>query len=54
MNLGPMEIAVIAGVFLLLFGPSQIPRMGKALGESIREFRKVGKQLTAGVDDESA
>ena len=52
MSLGPMEIAIIAGVFLLLFGPSQIPRMGKALGESIKEFRKVGKELTGGLNDE--
>jgi sec-independent protein translocase protein TatA len=52
MSLGPMEIAIVAGVFLLLFGPSQIPRMGKALGESIKEFRKVGKELSQSVADE--
>ncbi len=51
MGLGPMEIAIIAGVFLLLFGPSQIPRRGRALGESIREFRKIGKDLTGGIDE---
>ena len=48
--LGPMEIGIIVLVGLILFGPSQIPKMGKALGESIKEFRKVGKELSGGED----
>lgn len=48
---GPMELAVIAGVALLIFGPRQIPRLGRALGDTIREFRGVGKQLQEGWDD---
>ena len=44
-RLGPMELAVIVGIVVLFFGPSQIPRIGKSLGESIREFRKIGKEL---------
>lgn len=44
-SLGPMELAVIAGLTLLVFGPRQIPKVGKALGETIREFRGIGKAI---------
>jgi sec-independent protein translocase protein TatA len=50
-GLGPMEIGIVAAVLLLLFGPSQLPKMGKSLGQTIREFRQVGKELH-GADDE--
>ena len=39
------ELLVIAGICALIFGPRQIPKMGKALGETIREFRGVKKEL---------
>ena len=45
MPLGAMEIGVIAGICLLIFGPSQIPKLGRAMGETIREFRGIGKAL---------
>lgn len=48
--LGPMEIAVITGVILLIFGPRQIPKMGKALGETVREFRGIRRTLDEDVD----
>ncbi len=44
-QLGMTELLVVLGVGLLFFGPRQIPKMGKALGETIREFRKVRKEL---------
>jgi sec-independent protein translocase protein TatA len=44
--LGMPEILVIAGVVLLIFGPKQIPRLGRALGDTIREMRGIGKELT--------
>ena len=44
------EIAIIAGIALLIFGPRQIPKMGRALGETIREFRGVGKELREAQD----
>lgn len=37
---GPSEILMILGVALLLFGPKKLPELGKALGESIHNFRK--------------
>jgi len=39
-GLGFQEILLILIVGLLLFGPSKLPDIGKALGRSIREFKK--------------
>ncbi|NBW80839.1 twin-arginine translocase TatA/TatE family subunit [bacterium] len=38
-NLGPMELLVILGIALLLFG-NRLPTVGKSLGEGIRNFKK--------------
>ncbi len=34
------EYLIIFGAALLLFGPSKLPALGKALGEGINNFRK--------------
>jgi sec-independent protein translocase protein TatA len=36
----PVDIALIAGVVLLIFGPKKVPEMGKALGLGIGNFKK--------------
>lgn len=38
-NLGMTELLLIAGIVLLLFG-NRLPGLGKALGQSIRSFKK--------------
>jgi|GEM_PF-593664 len=49
MRIGMSEILVILLAALILFGPSRLPEMGKALGKAIREFRNatsdLGKEL---------
>ena len=40
MNLGPMEIGLIAFLALLLFGGKKLPGLAKDLGSGIRQFRK--------------
>ena len=39
-RLGPLEIVIILGVVLLLFGAGRIADIGKGLGEGIRNFKK--------------
>lgn len=39
-RIGPMEIVLILGVALLLFGAGRIADIGKGLGEGIRNFKK--------------
>lgn len=49
-TLGASELLIIMVICLLIFGPSRLPKMGKAIGETIKEFRNVGKELHG--DDE--
>jgi sec-independent protein translocase protein TatA len=38
-TLGPMELLVILGIAVLLFGGKKIPEVAKGLGEGIRNFK---------------
>ncbi len=40
MGIGATELIVILIVVLLIFGPSRLPGLGKAVGETIRGFKK--------------
>lgn len=48
-GLGPMELAVIAVLGILLFG-RKLPDMGRYLGKSITEFRRGMKGLEEDMD----
>lgn len=37
---GGWEVLVIAGVVVLLFGVNKLPKLGGAIGESIKNFKK--------------
>lgn len=49
-TLGASELLIIMAICMLIFGPSRLPKMGRALGDTIKEFRKAGKELHG--DDE--
>jgi sec-independent protein translocase protein TatA len=36
----PVDIAIVAGVALLIFGPKKMPELGRALGQGIGNFKK--------------
>ncbi len=38
-RLGPMELVLILAIALVVFGPSKLPGVGKALGKAIHEFK---------------
>ncbi len=44
-GLGPTELLIILGVVLLIFGPSKLPEVGRAIGRGIREFRSAAKDI---------
>ncbi len=39
-NIGPMELAVVLVVALLILGPKRLPSAGRSLGQSMREFKE--------------
>lgn len=43
---GPLEIALIVLILLLLFGGRKIPELMKGLGQGLREFKKASKGET--------
>jgi sec-independent protein translocase protein TatA len=49
---GPMELGIIVFIALLIFGPSQIPKIGRSIGATVRELRGAGKALTESLEEE--
>lgn len=45
MNLGGGEIIIIVAIVLLLFGPSQIPKLARGMGQAMREFKKAQREI---------
>ena len=44
-GLGGAELGVLFLVILLIFGPSQIPKMARSIGQAMREFRKAQREI---------
>ena len=39
-NLGMSEVVLVLVIALVIFGPSKLPEMGRALGKTMNEFRR--------------
>lgn len=53
-GIGGAGIVLIILVALLLFGPSKLPQLGRAIGDTMREFRKGSRQMIAEAEDGTA
>jgi sec-independent protein translocase protein TatA len=53
-NIGPLEIAIVLVIVLLIFGPKRLPGLGKQLGTGMREFKEsiTGKDKDDRDDDD--
>ncbi|MCE4148925.1 twin-arginine translocase TatA/TatE family subunit [Bacillus velezensis] len=49
--IGPGSLAVIGVVAVIIFGPKKLPELGKAAGDTLREFKNATKGL-AGEEEE--
>ena len=49
-GLGPMELLIVAGIVLLLFG-SRLPKVMRSLGEGIVEFKR---GVQGGIEDDAS
>lgn len=48
---GMGELVVILLIVLLLFGASRLPEIARALGKSIKEFKKAGKEIKDDIEE---
>ena len=48
-SIGPLELAVVAIIALMVFGPKRLPELGRSLGSGMRSF----KASVSGDDDEA-
>jgi sec-independent protein translocase protein TatA len=46
-TLGPTELIIILVIVILIFGVNKIPKLGKGLGEGIRNFKTSLKEVAA-------
>ena len=54
MKLGTTELLVILVIVVLLFGPTQIPKLGRMFGKSVKSFQKGMAEETAAVSEGSS
>ncbi|NLG78369.1 MAG: twin-arginine translocase TatA/TatE family subunit [Firmicutes bacterium] len=44
-NIGVTELILILVIALIVFGPGKLPDVGRALGKTIREFKKASREI---------
>ena len=54
-RIGMGELLVILAVALIIYGPTNLPELGRSIGRALREFREASKDLSKSImeDDES-
>lgn len=54
-NIGVPGLILILLIALIIFGPKKLPQLGRAIGETLSEFRKstkeVVEEVTEPIDD---
>jgi sec-independent protein translocase protein TatA len=48
-SIGPLELLIVLGIVLVIFGPKRLPSLGRQLGAGMREFKD---SITKKGDDE--
>jgi sec-independent protein translocase protein TatA len=51
-NIGVPGLILILVLALIIFGPKKLPEIGRAFGQTLKEFKKSTRELTSDVMDE--
>ncbi|MBC1372353.1 twin-arginine translocase TatA/TatE family subunit [Listeria booriae] len=54
MALGPASIVLIVGAALVIFGPKKLPELGRAAGDTLREFKNATKGMMDDTKEQAA
>lgn len=46
-NIGPLEIALLFLIILILFGPGRLPDVFRVMGEGVRQFKRAARDISA-------
>jgi sec-independent protein translocase protein TatA len=54
-GIGPLELAIVLVIIMVIFGPKRLPQAGRALGQGLREFKDSvsGKDKDSGPEEPS-
>ncbi|MGG3574004.1 twin-arginine translocase TatA/TatE family subunit [Bacillus gobiensis] len=53
-NIGIPGLIIILVIALIIFGPSKLPEIGRAFGNTLKEFKKATNDLVNGNSDEKS
>lgn len=51
-NIGIPGLILILTLALIVFGPKKLPEIGRAFGQTLKEFKKSTRELTEDITDE--
>lgn len=51
-NIGIPGLILILVIALIIFGPKKLPEMGRAVGDTLKEFKKSARELTEEKNEE--
>ncbi|GFZ79711.1 hypothetical protein GCM10008018_26580 [Paenibacillus marchantiophytorum] len=51
-NIGVSGLILILAIALIVFGPSKLPQLGRAFGDTLREFRNSTRNIIEDIDPE--
>lgn len=50
-NIGMPGLILILVIALIIFGPSKLPEIGRAFGNTLKEFKKATRDLANGAEE---
>lgn len=53
-KLGMGELILILVIALVIFGPSKLPEVGKAMGRALREFRQATREIAEKIEEDES
>ena len=52
LGMGPLELVIVLGIVLLIFGPKSLPKLGSTVGKTVKNIREGMEEDTKSAKDE--